>query len=64
MGDDIRRRAEMVEIIESRWHVTIRVHKIGGEVEEFVASADRAFTEGAGIWFGTAQEYQETGDAL
>lgn len=64
MADDIRRRVELVEIIPSRWSITILLHKIGGDVEEYVACADRAFTEGDGIWFGTAQEYQEAGDAL
>ena len=42
-----------------RWHVLITVEMQNGTVEKFVASADSAFTQSDGIWFGTAEDYDE-----
>lgn len=49
-----------VEIIESRWNTTIILRDAdGGDIAEYVASADSYLTDGSGIWFGTRAEYDQ-----
>lgn len=48
---------ESVEFDKHRWYVRILVTMAGGEVKEWVASADNMYTEGSGVWFGTREEY-------
>ena len=42
-----------------RWHIVVAIEMQDGTVEKFVASADSAFAQGDGIWFGTAEDYDE-----
>ncbi len=48
-----------VEISKSRWDIRIFITLPDGEVKTYVASADRHYTDGDGIWFGTQEEYEE-----
>lgn len=53
---------ESVEFDEHRWYVIVRVTMAGGEVKEWVASADNLYTEGSGVWFGTRDEHDAKED--
>lgn len=50
-----------VEFDRRRWNVRIKItdRDTGEEVETFVASADSGLTYGDGIFFGTAEDYEE-----
>lgn len=46
-----------VEIDKSRWEVTITITDAQGKQIVTVASADRAYTDGDGIWIGDYSEW-------
>lgn len=48
--------ATVVGIQKKRWEVRIHLRLPDGTEETLVASADRYFTDGDGIWFDTAAE--------
>lgn len=51
--------ASNVEITVGRWGVYITIHTTDSKTHNYVASADGAFTDQSGIWFGTLEEYRE-----
>ena len=46
-----------VRINVRRWDVTVTIIDGEGAEHIFIASADAAFTERNGIWFGTKEEH-------
>jgi hypothetical protein len=50
-----------VEIEQRRWYIRISIYENGLDKPPtvYVASADRLFTEGSGIWFRTEEETEE-----
>ena len=47
-----------VTIALGRWNVRFDIETQDGTLS-FIASADSAYTQSDGIWFGTAEEYEE-----
>ena len=52
-------KATDVHFDRHRWYVRITVVSEEGTEAVYMASADSALTDSDGIWFGTAQEYDE-----
>lgn len=48
-----------IKITKSRWSVHIEVNG-----KKYIATADSAFTDLSGIWFGTEEEYNDHWDEI
>jgi len=53
-----------IKMIKNRWNVEIKIIYDDYTVDEYVASADKHYTWGNGIWFGTKEEYDSFDDLL
>lgn len=50
---------EEVTLTKGRWMLFITLRLKSGEVQQYVATADSHYTGNSGIWFGTAQEFED-----
>lgn len=57
MSADELAGATVVEVVESRWHVRLKLQLADGRVVSMIASADAYYTDRDHIWWGTAAEY-------
>lgn len=49
----------VLEVNQRRWHVAIKFALADGREQTMIASADSMFTDGSGVWWGTAEEHEE-----